>query len=59
MEITNWWPLAFLLLIPVIILLYMLKQKAKEYPFSSSILWKEIYHSVEATKPWEKLKKNI
>lgn len=59
MEITNWWPLFLLLLIPVIILLYMLKQKAKEYPFSSSILWKEIYHSMEATKPWEKLKKNI
>lgn len=59
MEITNWWPLALCVLIPVIILLYMLKQKAKEYPFSSSILWKEIYHSIEATKPWEKLKKNI
>lgn len=59
MTISNWWPLALLILIPVIILLYMLKQKAREYPFSSSMLWKEIYNNIEATKPWEKLKKNL
>lgn len=59
MSITNWWPLALLILIPVIILLYMLKQKAREYPFSSSMLWREIYNNIEATKPWEKLKKNL
>lgn len=59
MTITNWWPLAMLILIPVIILLYMLKQKAKEYPFSSSLLWKEIYNNIEASTPWEKLKKNL
>lgn len=59
MTITNWWPLALLILIPVIILLYMLKQKAREYPFSSSMLWREIYNNIEATKPWEKLKKNL
>ena len=59
MNITNWWPLALLILVPVIILLYMLKQKAKEYPFSSSLLWKEISTNIEATSPWEKLKKNL
>lgn len=59
MTISNWWPLALLVLIPGIILLYMLKQKAKEYPFSSSMLWREIYNNIEATKPWEKLKKNL
>lgn len=59
MTITNWWPLALLILIPVIILLYMLKQKAREYPFSSSMLWREIYNNIEATKPWEKLKRNL
>lgn len=59
MTVSNWWPLALLVLIPVIILLYMLKQKAKEYPFSSSMLWREIYNNIEATKPWEKLKKNL
>lgn len=59
MTITNWWPLVFLLLIPAIILLYMLKQKAREYPFSSSMLWREIFNNIEATTPWEKLKKNL
>lgn len=59
MSITNWWPLFLLVLIPVIILLYMLKQKAKEYPFSSSMLWKKIMNNIEATTPWEKLKKNL
>lgn len=59
MTISNWWPLALLILVPIIILLYMLKQKAKEYPFSSSMLWREIYNNIEATKPWEKLKKNL
>lgn len=59
MTVSNWWPLALLVLIPLIILLYMLKQKAKEYPFSSSMLWREIYNNIEATKPWEKLKKNL
>lgn len=59
MTVSNWWPLALLVLIPGIILLYMLKQKAKEYPFSSSMLWREIYNNIEATKPWEKLKKNL
>lgn len=59
MTITNWWPLALLILIPVILLLYMLKQRAKEYPFSSSLLWKEITNSMDASTPWEKLKKNL
>lgn len=59
MTITNWWPLALLILIPVIILLYMLKQRAKEYQFSSGLLWKEIYNNIEASSPWEKLKKNL
>ena len=59
MTISNWWPLALLVCIPIIILLYMLKQKAQEYPFSSSMLWKEIFNNIEATKPWEKLKKNL
>lgn len=59
MTVTNWWPLAFLILIPVIILLYMLKQRAREYPFSSSMLWKELNNNIEATKPWDRLKKNL
>lgn len=59
MTITNWWPLAFLILIPAIILLYMLKQRAKEYRFSSGMLWKELNNNMEATTPWDKLKNNL
>ncbi|MDO5409433.1 MAG: BatA and WFA domain-containing protein [Lachnospiraceae bacterium] len=53
------WPLALLVLVPVIILLYILKQEAKQHFFSSTMLWQEVYRNLEAAKPWEKLKKNI
>ncbi len=59
MTVQNMWPLAFLILIPVIILLYLLKQKVKDEPFSSTILWQEIYKNLEAKTPFEKLKQNI
>ena len=59
MTVQNMWPLMFLFLIPVIILLYILKQKAKEEPFSSILLWQEIYKNLEAKTPFEKLKQNI
>ena len=53
------WPLALLVLAPIIILLYILKQEAKEHKVSSTMLWREVYRNIEATKPWEKLKKNL
>lgn len=59
MGIHVWWPLALLALVPVIILLYFLKQNVKKKEFSSIMLWREVYRSVEATKPWEKLRKNL
>lgn len=59
MTVQNMWPLMFLILIPVIILLYILKQKAKDEPFSSTLLWQEIYKNLEAKTPFEKLKQNI
>lgn len=59
MTFGSLWPLALLICIPAIILLYLLKQKAKDEDFSSIFLWKEIYQNLEATTPWEKLKQNI
>lgn len=59
MTVQNMWPLFFLVLIPVIILLYLLKQKVKDEPFSSTMLWQEIYKNLEAKTPFEKLKQNI
>lgn len=59
MSVQNLWPLAFLILIPVIIFLYILKEKAKDETFSSTMLWQEIYKNLEAKTPFEKLKHNI
>lgn len=59
MSFQNLWPLFFLILIPVVIFLYFLKQNAKEQQFSSNLLWSEIYKNIEAKKPFEKLKNNI
>lgn len=53
------WPFALLILVPIIILMYLLKQKAVDTPFSSLFLWKEMYKNREADTPWEKLKKNL
>ncbi|NLY43626.1 MAG: VWA domain-containing protein [Clostridiaceae bacterium] len=49
----------FLILLPVIILLYLLKQKHQDYPISSIILWHEALKDVEANAPWQKLRSNI
>ncbi len=59
MTVQNMWPLAFLVLVPIIILLYLLKQKVKDEPFSSTLLWQEIYKNLEARTPFEKFKNNI
>lgn len=59
MTVQNLWPLAFLILVPVIILLYLLKQKVRDEVFSSTMLWQEIYKNLEAKTPFEKLKQNI
>lgn len=59
MKFLHLWPLALLVLIPVIIIMYLLKQKAVEHPFSSLFLWREMYKNMQANTPWEKLKKNL
>lgn len=59
MRLQNLWPLIFLLCIPVIILIWMLKQKASDYPVSSLFLWKEAYRNVEASNPWERFKNHL
>ena len=58
MKVLYFWPLAFLALVPVIIFMYLLKQKAEKKEVPSLFLWRETFHSVEANTPWEKLKKN-
>ena len=58
MKFLYLWPFFLLLLIPIIIIMYLLKQKAVDMPIASLFLWKEMYRNVEANTPWEKLKKN-
>ena len=59
MGIGSLWPLALLITIPLVILLYILKRKYREKEVSSSLLWKEAYKNTQANTPWEKLKVNI
>ena len=58
MHFMHLWPLFLLLLIPVIIVMYLLKQKAVNHKVSSLFLWREMYRNLESDTPWEKLKKN-
>jgi hypothetical protein len=59
MSFLNIWPLFFLVTIPFLILLYILKEKSEDLSVSSSIFWEEIYKTLEVNRPFEKLKKNI
>ncbi len=59
MTVQNVWPLAFLILVPLIILLYLLKQKVRDEEISSTMLWREVYKNLEARTPFEKFKHNI
>ncbi len=59
MILHNPWGLLALLAVPVIILLYLLKQKHEEYITSSLQLWQSALQDVEANAPWQRLKKNI
>lgn len=53
------WGLLALLAVPVIIILYLLKQKHEEHITSSLQLWQSALQDVEANAPWQRLKKNI
>lgn len=59
MSVANLWPLSFLILVPVIVLLYILKQKGTDEEVGSVMLWQETMKNTEATTPWEKYKHNI
>lgn len=54
-------PLGFFALIgiPIIVLMYLLKQKYKEQKVSSLYLWKKAESYSMAQRPWQKLKKNL
>ncbi|HHV98959.1 MAG TPA: VWA domain-containing protein [Clostridiaceae bacterium] len=59
MILNSPWGLTALLAVPVIIILYLLKQKHEDYIISSIFLWQNALQDIEANAPWQKLKKNI
>lgn len=54
-------PLAFgfAIFLPLIVALYLLKQKHEDYPISSLLLWQQALKDIEANAPWQKLRNNI
>lgn len=59
MGVMQWWPLGLLVLLPGIVALYMLKQRAKDKKISSLYLWREAYINQRADTPWEKLRHHL
>lgn len=59
MGMEQLWPLGLLALLPLIVLFYILKEKAEDRKVSSLYLWQEAYRSLEARTPWEKLRNNL
>lgn len=59
MRMEQLWPLGLLILLPLIVIFYILKEKAQDRKVSSLRLWQEAYQSLEARTPWEKLKNNL
>ena len=49
----------FFSFIPILILMYILKQKFEEREVSSIYLWEQVFKDVEVNTPWQKLRKNL
>jgi len=48
-----------LIAVPLIIILYIMKQKREKVVVSSHILWQKVLHDMQAATPWQKLRKNL
>lgn len=53
------WPLALLLAVPVVIVLYLLKPKGKDYRISSNLLWDKLFRNQQSKTFLEKFIHNI
>lgn len=49
----------FLLIVPAIAALYLLKRKVEDVEVPSTLLWQRTLQSWEAVRPWEKLQRNL
>jgi len=59
MSFQNPWGLLALLAVPALIALYILKQKHKEIKVPGLLLWKKTQAMMEASTPWQKLRRNL
>lgn len=59
MQFFNPLALGFAIIIPLIILLYLLKPRRQEMVISSTYLWEQVLKDIEASNPWQRLKKNL
>ncbi|MDE7224222.1 MAG: BatA and WFA domain-containing protein [Acetatifactor sp.] len=53
------WPLAMLLAVPVVIILYLLRPRGKDYRISSNLLWNQILRNQQSKTFLEKFVHNI
>lgn len=53
------WGLLGLVAIPLILLLYILKQKREKLTVSSLVLWQQVLRDMQARTPWQRLRKNL
>jgi len=53
------WPLALLLAVPVVIILYLLRPKGRDYRISSTLLWDKLFRNQESRTFLEKFLHNI
>lgn len=59
MKLLAPWSLIFIIFIPFVILMYILKQRFEEREISSLYLWEKAVRESEVNTPWQKLKKSI
>lgn len=48
-----------LIAVPLILLLYILKQKREKLTVSSLVLWQQVLRDMQSHTPWQKLRKNL
>ena len=59
MTFSSMWPLAFLIAVPIIIILYLLKPKGEDKKISSNLLWQKIIKNNQSRTFFEKFTNNI
>ncbi len=59
MVFSSMWPLAFLAVIPIIIILYLLKPRGTDTEISSNILWEKLFKNVASKTFFEKFVQDL